>query len=94
VVALPGQTIWSVGSTIFVSGRALSEKGWYNPRFGQLGSTPIPSTTLGASQYYVLGDNRSAACDSRVFGPIAKSSILGEGIALLVRHGHVDLGKL
>lgn len=94
VVALPGQTIWSVGGTIFVSGRPLSEKGWYNPRFGQLGSTPIPSTTLGASQYYVLGDNRSAACDSRVFGPISKSAIVGEGIALLVRHGHVDLVKL
>lgn len=94
VVALPGQTIWSVGSTIFVGGRQLSEKGWYNPRFGPLGSAAIPSTTLGPSQYYVLGDNRSAACDSRVFGPISKSAIVGQGITLLVRHGHVDLAKL
>jgi signal peptidase I len=94
VVALPGETIWSVGDTIFVDGRPLSERGWYNPRFGQVGSTPIRSTTLASNQYFVLADNRSDACDSRVFGPISKSSIVGEGIAIVGRHGHVSFGAL
>ena len=94
VVALPGDTIWSVGDTIFIDGRPLSERGWYNPRSGQVGSRPIPSTTLVQNQYYVLGDNRSGSCDSRVFGPISGSSIVGEGIAIVVRHGHVFLGRL
>jgi signal peptidase I len=94
VVALPGQTIWSIGSTVFIDGRALPERGWYDPRFGQVGSRPIPSTTLARNQYYVLGDNRAGACDSRAFGPIQGSSILGEGIAVVVRHGHVFLRKL
>ena len=94
VVALPGQTIWSIGNTIFVDGRPLLERGWYNPRSGQVGSRPIPSTTLVQNQYYVLGDNRSGSCDSRVFGPISGSSIVGEGIAIVVRHGHVFLGRL
>jgi len=89
VVALPGQTIWSVNNTIFLDGRPLRERGWYDPRFGQVGPTPIPNTTLARNQYFVMGDNRSDACDSRVFGPISKSSIVGVGIAVVVRHGHV-----
>ena len=94
VVALPGQTIWSVDNTIFVDGRPLRERGWYNPRFGPVGSTPIPSTTLARNQYFLMGDNRSGACDSRVFGPISKSSVVGEGIAIVLRHSHVFLRGL
>jgi signal peptidase I len=94
VVALPGQTIWSIDNTIFVDGRPLRERGWYDPRFGQVGSRPIPSTTLVRNQYFVMGDNRSDACDSRVFGPVSKSSIVGVGVAVVVRHGHVFLREL
>jgi signal peptidase I len=94
VIALPGDTIWSVGDTIFVDGRPLSERGWYNPRSGQVGSTPVRSTTLGQGQYFVMADNRSDACDSRVFGPISRSSVVGEAIAIVGRHGHVSFGSL
>ena len=94
VVALPGQTIWSIDHTIFVDGRPLRERGWYDPRTGQVGSRPVPSTKLTQDQYFVMGDNRSHACDSRVFGPIPKASIVGTGIAVVVRHGHLFLRKL
>jgi signal peptidase I len=94
VIALPGQTIWSIDTTVFVDGRPLRERGWYDRRFGQVGSRPIPSTTLARDQYYVLGDQRSGACDSRVFGPISKSSIVGSAIAVVARQGHVFLRKL
>ena len=89
VVGMPGQTIWSIANTIFINGRPLHERGWYDPRFGQVDSVPIPSTTLGRGQYFVLGDNRSNACDSRFFGPVTETSIIGKGIAILIRHGHV-----
>jgi signal peptidase I len=94
VVALPGEVISSVGDTIFVDGRPLSERGWYDPHFGQVDSTPIRSTTLAPGQYFVMADNRSDACDSRVFGPISKSSVVGKGIAVVGRHGHVFFGTL
>ena len=94
VVALPGDVIWSARDTIFVDGRPLREPGWYDPRLGQVGSTPIRSTTLGAGQYYVLADNRADACDSRAFGPISRSSVVGEAIAIVGRHGHVSFGTL
>jgi signal peptidase I len=94
VVAMPGQTIWSVSNTIFVDGRPLRERGWYDPHFGPVGWTPVPSTTLGQNQYFVMGDNRSLACDSRAFGPISRSSIVGKGIAIVVRRGHMFFGSL
>ena len=73
VVALPGETIQSVGDTIVVDGRPLREAGWYDRRFGQIGSMPISSTTLRANRYFVLADNRANGCDSRTLGPIASS---------------------
>jgi signal peptidase I len=94
IVALPGQTIWSIGDTIFVDGRPLAEKGWYSPRSGATGNRPISSTTLGLGQYYVLGDNRSSACDSRAFGPVAQSSIVGQAVTTVTRGGHIYLHKL
>jgi signal peptidase I len=94
VVAMPGEVIWSAGDTIFVDGRPLRDMGWYDHRFGQVGSTPVRRTTLGAGRYFVLADNRSDACDSRAFGPISESSVVGEGIAVVARHGHVSFGTL
>ena len=94
VVAVPGQTIWSIGQTIFVDGRTLQEKGWYSPRSGPVGSKAIASTPLGADQYFVLGDNRSSACDSRAFGPVSGASIVGQAIAVVAHNHHVYLQKL
>ena len=89
VLGLPGDTIRSAGNTVVVDGRPLRERGWFDPRSGQVGVTPIVPTTLGRNQYFLMGDNRADACDSRAFGPVLKSSIVGEGIAIVVRHGHV-----
>ena len=94
VVALPGQSIWSIGRTILVDGRPFREGGGLGQGSRSRGFTPIPSTTLGRGQYYLLGDNRAHACDSRDFGPVPKSSIVGQGIAIVERQGHVFLRKL
>ncbi len=94
VVALPGQTIRSAGDTIVVNGRPLRERGWYDAHYGQVGSTPIRSTTLGSRQYFVMADNRSDACDSRVFGAISQSSIVGKAIAVIGRNRHLSFGTL
>ena len=33
---------------------------------------------MPANQYYVMGDNRTDSCDSRFWGPISKSLIVGK----------------
>jgi len=88
VIGLPGETIWSAGPRIYVDGRPLKESGWYNPPFGELGPTKIARTTLASGSYFVMGDNRTDPCDSRSFGPIPGSSLVGKVVATTTRDGH------
>jgi type IV secretory pathway protease TraF len=37
-----------------------------------------------------MGDNRAISCDSRFWGPIKGSSIIGRVVMVLWRHGHPD----
>jgi signal peptidase I len=88
VIGLPGQTIWSDSQRIYIDGRLLDEPGWYNVPFGELGPTPIVRVTIPSDSYFVLGDNRTDPCDSRSFGPIRGSLIVGKVIASTWRGGH------
>jgi len=89
VIAVPGDTIWSVGNRIFIDGRQLRERGWYDKRFGQVGSSSIRRATVPSGKYFVMGDNRSDSCDSRAFGTIPRASIVGKVFAVVVRDRHL-----
>jgi signal peptidase I len=94
VIGLPDETIWSVGQSIYINGQRLNEPGWYNPPFGELGRTPITRTTIPQGSYFVMGDNRTASCDSRSFGPVPKSRIVGKVVATISRGGHPDVHSI
>ena len=88
VIGVPGQTIRSSRGHIEVNGRRLDEKGWYNRSHGELGTTRIARTKIPQGSYFVMGDNRMNSCDSRAFGPIAESSVVGKVVATIARDGH------
>jgi signal peptidase I len=91
VIGLPGETIWSVGDAIAVDGRRLHEPGWYDRTFGEVGSSPVHRTTIPRGDYFVMGDNRADTCDSRGFGAIPGSSIVGKVKVIISRRGHPHL---
>jgi signal peptidase I len=89
VVGLPGQTISSRGNTILINGHPQAEP--YLPPGTLLGRPIQPPVHIAANHYFVLGDNRADSCDSRYWGTITGSSIVGRVVAIIWRHGHPDL---
>jgi signal peptidase I len=93
VIALPGQTIYSSGNNIYINGRLLPEP--FLPPNDPLGP-PIPHATsqhpyrVPAGEFYVLGDNRAISCDSRYWGPIKGSSIVGKVVLIWWHNDHPD----
>jgi signal peptidase I len=67
VIGIPGDTVVGRDGFVFVNGRKADE----------IPTDPFPATRLGPKQYYVLGDNRSSAQDSRAFGPVPRAAIFG-----------------
>lgn len=99
VVGLPGETISSKNGAVYINGKQLREP-WLPPgpqsytgaltggdahqQFDLPGPVKIPP-----GEYYVMGDNRRNSEDSRFFGPIPKSLIVGRAVAVVWPLGHV-----
>jgi signal peptidase I len=83
VIGLPGETVEAHGGVVFVNGRQLDEPYLQNGvRTCALNSAPgdcvdIAATTVPSGDVFVMGDNRTASKDSRAFGAIKESSIVG-----------------
>ena len=81
VIGLPGETIESTPDQhIEINGQILNEP--YLPPGTALGP-PIPKQVIPAGHYFVMGDNRTDSSDSRFFGPIARSQIVGRAFILI-----------
>jgi signal peptidase I len=92
VIGLPGETISTQDGHIYINGKLLNEPwlppgpqsytgalpGDDYPQFNMPGPVKIP-----AGDYFVMGDNRTDSEDSRFFGPIPGSLIVGRAVAVV-----------
>lgn len=78
VIALPGETVQIIGGKVYIDGIVLDE----DENFDTIIDPGIAGNeiTLGADEYFVLGDNRNSGEDSRSgnIGAINKSNIIGQ----------------
>ena len=78
VIGLPGDVVSEREGTVYVDGRELREPYVHAAdRDARTAAWP----RLGPRQYFVMGDNRSGSCDSRVWGPVPRSAFIGPVVA-------------
>jgi signal peptidase I len=76
IVAIEGDELEIRESTVFVNGDPLVE-----PYLAPGSLMPDEATRVIPEGYvFVMGDNRSQSSDSRVFGPVPESDIIGEAV--------------
>lgn len=85
VIGLPGETVEVANGKVRIynkeheNGFVLHEQqvgtqGYLDQQF-----TPLTDTkTLKDDEYYLMGDNRAASLDSRIFGPVKRSFLVGK----------------
>jgi signal peptidase I len=85
VVGLPGETISVSGGNVFINGHLLSQTWLPSSEQGKTypGPSPAPYALhhpfkIPQGDVFVMGDNRMLSCDSRYWGPIAESTIVGK----------------
>jgi signal peptidase I len=72
VIGLPGETFEVRGGKVLINGTALSE-----PYLNEPMRVDSPARKIEPDHYFVLGDNRNNSSDSRSFGAIDISDIIG-----------------
>jgi signal peptidase I len=77
LIGMPGDTVSERDGSILINGKPLIEP-YVEPalRDHQTGSWP----RVGPNQYFFLGDDRANSCDSRVWGTVPRSSLIGPAI--------------
>jgi signal peptidase I len=73
VIGLPGDHLTSKGNTIYVNGKPL-QLTWthYEPLGRSIGNVTVPK-----NNYFMMGDNYPDSCDSRYWGTVPRSDIVG-----------------
>jgi signal peptidase I len=79
IIGLPGET-WEMRSGhVYINGRRLQEPYVQEDRRD---SDTRPPEKIPKNSYWVMGDNRSQSCDSRVWGPLPEANLIGKVFAV------------
>lgn len=79
VVAIAGDTVEMRNGTLFVNGSRVVES--YAPRSNRVPT--VAPIQVPAGEVFVLGDNRDQSEDSRDFGPVPVSTVIGSPVAVV-----------
>ena len=80
VIALPGDTVMIQGETVYLNNEPISETYIKNPTEVIAGGKVLDGepVTIEPGYMFLMGDNREGSSDSREFGPVPESLLVGQ----------------
>ena len=79
LIGLPGERWEERDGIIYIDGKKLDEP-YVKP--DRRDRRTLPARMIPAGQYFFMGDNRVASCDSREWGTVLRKNLIGEVFAV------------
>jgi signal peptidase I len=83
IIGLPGETVKIAGNTIIIKNKDNPDGFILNEPYVKNKSNDEMEVTLPENQFFVMGDNRSGSADSRAWGTLPRSLMVGKAFLRL-----------
>ena len=90
VIALPGETIKITGTKVEIKKQGEDTFFTLEEPYVEFEKESIIEMTLANDEYFVMGDNRMASLDSRSWGPLKESFVVGKAFVRLFPPSKID----
>jgi len=90
IIGLPGETIKVDGEEVFIKKPGEEEYKLLMEDYIEFPKNSFIEETLADDEYFVMGDNRLASLDSRVWGPLQEDFIIGKALVRLFPVNKID----
>lgn len=91
VIAIPGDTIDIQGNVVTITPKNGQKMTLTEPYIKSMSKNNSLKETLGDREYFVMGDNRDASSDSRIWGVVDRDKIIGRAFLRLFPFNKISI---